>query len=400
MKERVLFVDDEQNILNGLRRMLRSQRTNWDLYFANSGPKALELMQSQEVDIVVSDMKMPGMDGAELLSKISEDHPNTIRVILSGYADKEAVLRTIGPAHQYLAKPCDRELLLNTVKRSLDLRKLLASESLRTIVNGLDTLPTPSNVFDELIHELTISPSCPKNVVKIIESDISLSANFLKLTNSAYFGSSNNQLTLADAVRQLGTDTIKAIVMIADTFHPLHGSPEDLLDINELGQFSILTGRLSKAIAKALNLEHRLVDQSYIAGTLSQVGAHLLLTKHTKKHQEIQELVHEQGAHQSEASRKILGASFGEVGGYLLGIWGFTDPIIEAVVFQSEPSACAADSVSPLTCVHLAQYLMQQPSAKDTLDQAYIDKLGLTDKITELTELLPARTKQHQSPVA
>lgn len=386
MKERVLFVDDEPNILNGLRRMLRSQRTDWELHFANSGPEALELMQNHEVDIVVSDMKMPGMDGAELLSRISEIHPNTVRIILSGYADKEAVLRTIGPAHQYLAKPCERDILLNTVRRSLNLRKLLASESLRTIVNGLDTLPTPSNVFDELIHELTNVPCSPENVAAIIESDISLAANFLKLTTSAYFGLSSNQLTLVDAIRQLGTDTIKAIVMVADTFHPLQSSPEELLEISELGHESIQTGHLAKKIAKALDLEHRLVDQSYIAGTLSQVGAHLLYTKHTEKHREIQELIIEKGAKQCEASRLILGATFGEVGGYLLGIWGFTDPIIEAVVFQREPSACSADTVSPLTCVHIAQSLIKGLPARDNLDLAYIEKLGLTEKVQELEQ--------------
>lgn len=398
MKERVLFVDDEQNILNGLRRMLRSKRTNWELHFANSGPEALKLMKQHEVDIVVSDMKMPGMDGAELLHQISQTFPNTIRIILSGYADKEAILRTIGPAHQYLSKPCERDLLLGTVNRSLELRKILNSESLRTLVNGLDSLPTPSEVFNKLVQKLAENPISPGTIASIIESDISLAANFLKLTNSAYFGFSQNRPTVSEAINRLGIDTIKAIVMVAETFHPFEGSTEELLEIKTLGQQSIDTGHLARKIAQELQLEHRLVDQAYIAGTLSLVGAHLMLVKRTKTYRELKELVRRQGASQSEVARKVLGATFGEVGGYLLGIWGFTDPIIEAVLFQNEPSSCSNKTVSPLTCVHIAQSF--NTHSPENLDQPYIDKLGLTNRIQEIAEIIFGKNKPSTQAVS
>src|SRR5450755_4506465 len=102
----LLFVDDEPNVLQGLQRQLRPMRNEWDMHFVENGQKALDFMAAQPVDIVVSDMMMPGMDGAQLLSEVVRRHPQTVRLILSGHAEREAVLRLVGPAHQYLSKPC------------------------------------------------------------------------------------------------------------------------------------------------------------------------------------------------------------------------------------------------------------------------------------------------------
>ena len=102
MKTKVLFVDDEANVLSGLRRMLRSQRQVWDMQFANGGAAALELMANQSFDVVVSDMRMPGVDGAELLNRVNDLFPDTVRLVLSGQSEHEKIFRAIGPAHQFL----------------------------------------------------------------------------------------------------------------------------------------------------------------------------------------------------------------------------------------------------------------------------------------------------------
>ena len=93
----LLFVDDETRVLQGLQRQLRNMRDEWDMNFLDGGRKALEFMATRRVDVLVSDMMMPEMDGAELLTEVSKRHPNTVRIILSGHAEREAVLRLVGP---------------------------------------------------------------------------------------------------------------------------------------------------------------------------------------------------------------------------------------------------------------------------------------------------------------
>lgn len=105
MKKKVLFVDDEHNILSGLKRMLRSQRNEWDMEFADSGQAALEIMANAPFDAVITDMRMPGMDGAQLLEQVKSLYPETVRFVLSGHSEQELVMRSVGPSHQYLSKP-------------------------------------------------------------------------------------------------------------------------------------------------------------------------------------------------------------------------------------------------------------------------------------------------------
>ena len=104
-KRRILFVDDEPLILQGLQRMLHSMQEEWDMAFVESGARALELMEREPFDVIVSDMRMPGMNGAELLCQVQNLYPRTTRLILSGYADRELVLQCLGSTDHYLSKP-------------------------------------------------------------------------------------------------------------------------------------------------------------------------------------------------------------------------------------------------------------------------------------------------------
>ena len=151
---RILFVDDEPKITEGLQRMLRSMRREWEMTFASSGPKALEKLAAQPFDVVVSDMRMPGMDGCQLLTEVMQRHPQIIRIILSGYSDKEMVMRSIGLAHHYLSKPCEAETLKETIKHACDLRDQFDDETLRLLVARMRSLPNLPPPYFEAVQEL------------------------------------------------------------------------------------------------------------------------------------------------------------------------------------------------------------------------------------------------------
>ena len=119
---RVLFVDDEVFVLDGFKRMLRRMRTQWEMDFVDSGEAALQMMAQKEFDVIVSDMRMPNMNGAELLNEVKDLHPNTIRFILSGYSDKDLILKSLDSTHQYLAKPRDPETLKTRILPQLHYR--------------------------------------------------------------------------------------------------------------------------------------------------------------------------------------------------------------------------------------------------------------------------------------
>ena len=111
VKKQVLFVDDEPNVLQGLQRMLHPLRNEWQMTFVQSGAEALVRLEQETFDVVVSDMRMPGMDGARLLNEVMQRFPRVVRIMLSGQVGKEAVLKATGPTHAYLSKPCEPEAL-------------------------------------------------------------------------------------------------------------------------------------------------------------------------------------------------------------------------------------------------------------------------------------------------
>lgn len=123
---RILFVDDEPNILDGLQRTLRAQRRVWNMTFVTSGHAALSAMEEEPFDVVVTDMKMPGMNGVELLEHIRAHHPRTGRLVLSGQIDTDAYGRSVSVSHHVLTKPCDRETLRRTIDRMCGPHTLLA----------------------------------------------------------------------------------------------------------------------------------------------------------------------------------------------------------------------------------------------------------------------------------
>lgn len=119
----ILFVDDEPNVINGLKRMLFSMRNEWEISFANSGEDALNKMNSGSIDVIVTDMKMPQMNGSQLLEIVMKKFPTTVRIILSGQYDNEVEIKSSNIAHQFIEKPCNAEVLKSEIFRTLNLIK-------------------------------------------------------------------------------------------------------------------------------------------------------------------------------------------------------------------------------------------------------------------------------------
>ena len=249
VKKRVLFVDDEPKVLDGLRRMLRKMRNEWEMEFATSGTEALEAIRKQPFDVVVSDMRMPGMDGAELLTKVREICPTAVRLILSGHSEKEMILKSVGPTHQFLAKPCDADTLKATVARACALRELLANEQLKGVVSGVKSLPSMPGLYTQLVEVLQSPDSSLQDVAAIIGGDIGMTAKILQLVNSAFFGLRRHIEGPAQAITYLGLDTVSAVVLTAGAFAEFEDSREATEVAETLYPHSITAGSLAGHIA-------------------------------------------------------------------------------------------------------------------------------------------------------
>jgi DNA-binding NarL/FixJ family response regulator len=213
MKKRILFADDEALVLEGLQRMLRNMRPEWDMVFVAGGAKALELMEQSPFDVVVSDMRMPGMNGAVLLGEVMKRFPRTIRLILSGHADQELILKCVGSTHQYLTKPCEPDALRAAVRRATELENSLQDQNLRQLISQMDRLPSIPSLYIEIVELLRDPDVGIQEVAEIIAKDMGMTAKILKLVNSSFFGLHRRLSSAAEAASYLGLDTIKSLVL-------------------------------------------------------------------------------------------------------------------------------------------------------------------------------------------
>ncbi|TVR99646.1 MAG: HDOD domain-containing protein [Rhodospirillales bacterium] len=389
MRPRILFVDDDPRVQQGLGRTLRYMRERWDMAFADGPETAINALAQGPFEVVVTDMRMAGMDGADLLGWVRERHPEVVRIILSGYSDKEAVFRTVGPAHQYLAKPCEHEVLIQTIDRALTLRRKVASEEVRSLVAGVETLPSPPAHFAELIQALDSPTSSAASIAAIMSRDVAMVAQTLKLTNSAYFGLPVKVDSLMHAVQLLGVETIRNLALVVGFFRDYVGDADTLGRMNTLSRRSLSIGELAAAIARQEGLPGSVTRQAEAAGVLSHVGTLLLMARWPERFGRAIELLEREGLGVADAEFRVFGSTHAEIGAYLLGLWGFTDPIVEAVAYHHSPSEHGSGELGPVALVHAAQYLCRvrsfDPSELDVptsmLDVGYLTRLGVLDRL-------------------
>ncbi len=385
-KRRILFVDDDPNILAGIGRVLRSLRNDFDLQFAGSGREALEVMAGAEFAVVVSDMRMPGIDGADFLKKVQSLYPCTIRIMLTGQADEDAILRTVGVVHQFLEKPSDPEILKSVLLRASALHTLIADEKLKEIISSIESLPSLPEVYTRLQRALVRSDTSVADVAAIIEEDMAMSAKVLQLVNSAFFGLFQPVDSPARAVGLLGLETIKGLVLGMQIFSEMK-SKSKLFSLKKLWAHSMAVGACAKQIALAETDNKAIIDHSFIAGILHDVGQLVFASKMAESYDRVVTLAQQKEMSIYDAEKAILAAGHDAVGAYLIGLWGLPSPVVEAIGFHHRVREYPDNSFNTVLAVHAANAIYYEQYPKDVvgvaplLDYEYLEKLGLADRI-------------------
>jgi putative nucleotidyltransferase with HDIG domain len=395
MKKRVLFVDDEVNLREGLRRMSYLLRDEWDMAFAESGVQALALLSKAPCDVIVSDMRMPGMDGAQLLDEVRQYYPQMVRIILSGHSDREMILRAVGPSHQYLAKPCDIETLLATLTRAYTLRELLVNEDLRRIITAMQTLPSQPAVYAEVVEAVQSPFASLEKIGELIQRDIGMTAKILQLVNSAFFGLRRPISNPVQAIRLLGLETVQALILSGQIFGIFDPSKVPGLSLDTLWNHSVTVGAYARSLAQEERCTREVIEQACTAGLLHDVGKLVLAVHLPELYKQTLTLIHTENIAAWQAEQMVFKATHAEVGAYLLGLWGLPDGIVEALAYHHNPRHLREHpAFTPLTAVHIADTLTRHMEAGDADSQAesvdldYLTQIGLGDRLAIWQERL------------
>lgn len=360
----ILFVDDEPAITQALKRMLRPMRREWDMHFALSAKEALQFMETHSVDVLVSDMRMPEMNGAELLHQVMKLYPQVIRIILSGQSDQEAILKTVKPAHQFLTKPCDPETLQHTIKKTLRLKGSLENPALQNLVAQIETLPSLPTFYQDIIRILQKEEGSLKEIAHIIQQDVAMTMEILKYVNSSFFGLYKKVSNIQQAVSLLGINTIKTLVLSIHVFSQFDSRGHYPIDIPELWDHSFLSAMFTKKIMATLGAGTELQDDAFTLGLLHDIGMLTLATQTPGLYNDVYQKARQDNLIIPQAEYEILGTSHAEVGAYLIGLWGISSDLITSInahhLFKIIPDEMDDFLLALHSADIFAQHLMQK----------------------------------------
>lgn len=355
--KRILFVDDEPRVLDGLRRMLRPQRNEWDMAFALGGEAALDHLGAHEIDVIVCDMRMPKVDGLTVLRYVREHAPQVIRIVLSGQTDLAVMSRSVHIAHQFLAKPCEPATLKSAIERVCEFQTLVQDPRLLRVVGQLGELPVLPRAYAELSEALENPETSMRDIVRIVERDIGLAARCLQITSSAFYGLPRRVTTLDQAVSYIGTAVLRDLVLTSEVFSSFKSGGR-----LTQGRFEWFERHacLVANLAKCLLDDRELSQQAFLAGMLHDLGRMVIETSGAEVQLigEVDGLGRSVGA--APAPNGEPGISHAEIGAYLLGLWGLPHAIVEAVAYHHRPEHASAARLDVVGAVYIANLLAHE----------------------------------------
>jgi HD-like signal output (HDOD) protein len=352
---RILFVDDEQKILDGLKRTLRPLRHEWSYEFAQGGAEALQILDRGVFDVIVTDMRMPVMDGMELLKQVKVRQPYLLRVVLSGQSELEGLIKSSGVSHQYLAKPCSLEELKSAVERASLLRRLLSDPFLMEIASKIEVIPSVSPAYLELEHLLRSPLACAEEAGSMIAKDTGLCAKVLQVANSGCFARMQFISDPMDAAGLLGLSTLQSLLFTERAFQEFKPQAAVSFDMDRFWRHSLQCSRWAREIAGTLDgADDEMQNQAGVAGLLRDVGQLIMACNLPEQYESAAELSAKEGLSDVEAERRIFQTSHAELGAYVMALWNIPDPIVKAIAYHHAPDASIDPDNSVLKAVHAA----------------------------------------------
>ena len=370
---KVLFVDDDEFVLNGIKRALF--KMGWQTKFATSGERALVILSEFSADFIVSDARMPGMNGVELLKQASATYPSTVRIILSGHADSDMSTQASYVAHQWFNKPCDTEVLCTELQRIYDVKCKLPYEKLQHSLSGLRSLPSVPRTFLKIKSLLGDDSVTMKDVSKLICEDASLVAKILQVANSSFFVTGAKVTKIDDAIIRLGVDVVCNIVAVAEIYANVDDGPAGYFE--EILDRALKTARLASLIADKSEQ-----DVAMLAGILHNLGELVLCQiapQNTEKY--LQERV--LGADNLTLEKQLFGVDSIQITSFLLHLWHFPYSLIECITLQHDVNKLVTMDLGSAVSVYLARMTIN----KLEIAPEIIDKFDISEQIDKWRDM-------------
>jgi CheY-like chemotaxis protein/HD-like signal output (HDOD) protein len=391
---KILFVDDEPSVLKSLRREFID--ADYDIYEAQSAQEGLRILEGEDIDAVVSDYKMPGMDGIEFLKIVMKKFPATYRVMLSGFIEESAVLKALssGLVTTYISKPWQADALHHTLKHLFLTRQVLKNVEILKTVNSIEELPALPRVYNEFVQAVEVER--PYNeLASIIKSDIATTTMLLRVASSAYFHL-DKDISIERALSYLGINVIRRILLFASL---ADGTGWDGARREHLHNISVHSVLMNYSIGELYNVRfNKLLPEHYSSiGITHDIGKVIMLGHLPDRYDAaIANMQNNPGTdfYRSELALGFAGATHVEIGAFFLDLWGLPRGSIEASLYhhdfwdhkESSQDILEICQVADLLSNFVASYPDTTNEELPSFMERYKEKGSVCDLLTKLKE--------------
>jgi len=372
VKQHMLFVDDEPRVLQGLRRMLHGMHAEWEMHFAGSGPEALALLEQVPCRVIVSDMRMPGMDGAELLGRVMERYPQMVRIALSGESQEESVLRAVGPVHQYLTKPCGAADLREAIARTVALQELVGNAAGHTALTKCGEFPTRPPVYERVLRNVSDAEECLTALTEAVLEDEAARRRILQLAQAVLPAAGQPDADPSQACRRLGLNLVAKALAAQHAFSQCTQVEGDASRCEAAWVRAVRVGLMAREICRCERARPVVLEDTLAGSLLHDVGS---LVTDARDPLAI--------GGQEWAPPVIAGTA-------LLARWAMPAVILEIAAYHRHPGRSGVPRFGSIVAVHVAHVLEcagtlpggpTPPSGKVLIDEEYLDSIGVLDRL-------------------
>ncbi|HEY8349005.1 MAG TPA: HDOD domain-containing protein [Clostridia bacterium] len=336
MNKSILLVDDERPILAALKRAFAGN--GFDIFLAESGEEALSFLAKKVTDLVITDVRMPEMNGYQLLKEIRANYPSIIRVVLSGYSDEDLVIRIQREslAKRYLLKPWKNQELIRTVEQIFSVEEALKKRNLLELMNRIEFLPSPSDICIRL-NRLAEQDAGIDEIARTIESDQSLTAKILQVANSSGHGMRTG--SVRQAIDYLGLTNVMNILLSAAAFNNDRAVSNIRIkkDIEVLWKHAVLTNDILAYLYRRI-AGHPIPDMCSTAGLLHDIGKVVLIYNYTGKYLKAAAAIrNRKDMYYYYEKMEFIDITHQEIGAYLLNWWELPQVMVESALYHHDP---------------------------------------------------------------
>lgn len=354
-RKQIVFVDHDQHLLDSIQRRLRSQRKVWNCAFIADTTDALKYVAEKKPDLIISDLRMPRMDGAHFLHRVKEVSPQSVRMILTGETDQEANIDLLEVANQCLAKPCTVADIENGIIELLEVQELIGEAKVKKKIAGLSSLPSFPRAYLSLKKQLQNPDISVAEVGSTISRDPAITAKIMQFINSPFYNPGGKKVTCPTrAVSLLGLEFVAQVTLISHMFDTADNSQCKTLKLNALWNRSQAVSSLAKLLASSEDFSKEQVELISLSGLMHGIGKLTLATTHPDLYRDYLSQV-DATPHPTQLEKRLFGADHPSVGAFLCAVWGLPRHLSRMVAYQRAPQRCPQkELMQPLTVLHCA----------------------------------------------